>query len=201
MNGPAASRPSTTRPRSVRRLLLVALTPIALVASACGGDEANASIEPQSTTAAPLAVEPIVDAEAAHAQLVSALRDAGLSSLATAFDDVELTEITDAAEFTFFAPNDDAFTSLTADDLADLLSNPELLRDTLRNHLVEHPVTVDELAKLSSLTSALGRQIVVDESDGAVSVGGATIVVADRTVGDAVIHVVDGFIIPDSVTP
>lgn len=140
------------------------------------------------------------DAADAQSSLADLLRDVGASSAASAVEDVDISMLTDSDEFTFFAPNDDAFRSISADELADLLADPALLIDVLRNHTVPEQLSAEELAERTEVTSELGTTLPVSTSeDGTITVGDATVVTPGVLDGDktGVVHTVDRFIFPE----
>ena len=85
-------------------------------------------------------------------------------------------ELGDADAVTVLAPTDDAFEALPADEIAGLRSDPELLSRVLARHIAFGNVPASQLAA-----------------------GGATIVDADLTAGNGVVHVIDSVLIPDDV--
>ncbi len=135
------------------------------------------------------------DVETAQQEFVDAIDSLGLSSLATAFANVDLSDLTGSDGFTFLAPDDQAFTALGADQLADLLSDPERLEQTLRNHVIEQRVDSSALAGMESVTTAAGTTLDVVAQDGTVRIGGAEVVETDTDAGNGVIHVVDTVIV------
>lgn len=167
---------------TLRRLLLV-VAAASVVLTGCG-DPAESARDAARDVAS----------DDAHAEFQATLDDLGLTSLASAFADVRIDELTDVAEYTFFAPTDAAFLSLSADGLADLVSDRETLVAHLRRHVVATPLSATALEGVSGLTSASGDRIDVAVVDGVVMVGGAPVVRADQSAGDAVIHVIDGFV-------
>ncbi len=105
-------------------------------------------------------------------------------------DDDAVTET-----FTFFAPNDDAFTTLTAEQTAELLTDPSQIVETLRNHTLDTTVTAEDLTSLEQVSTRAGETLDVTVDGDTVMVGDVTAVTNDIEVGDGVIHVVDGFLI------
>lgn len=140
------------------------------------------------------------DAADAQSSLADLLRDVGASSAASAVEDVDISMLTDSDEFTFFAPNDDAFRSISADELADLLADPAQLIDVLRNHTIPEELSAEELAERTEVTSELGNTLPVSTSeDGTITVGDATVVTPGVLDGDktGVVHTVDRFLFPE----
>ena len=108
---------------------------------------------------------------------------------------VGLDEVTDADEVTVFVPNDDAFTSLDADQLATLIDDPDQVLEILRAHVVEGAVTSDDLQDGDTLTAVSGDELQVVVAGDTVEVGGATVVRADLTFDRGVVHVIDGVLL------
>lgn len=134
--------------------------------------------------------------DAQTAALAETLRDNGLTTLATAVEQVDIEQLVGDEEFTLFAPNDEAFLGLTADDTADLLADPAQLEEILRNHVVEERIDATQLAEMGSVTTAGGEtlSIVVDGDD--VTVGRANVVATDIEAGSGVVHAIDQVLLP-----
>lgn len=136
------------------------------------------------------------EVESNTADLAQTLRDNGLDSLASVVEQVDVDELVGDGEFTFLAPNDEAFTSLSADDMADLLSEPGQILDTLQNHLLDGTISAAELAEMDSVQTRAGESLPVTVDADTVMVGDVVVVTTDVEVGGGVIHVVDGFLLP-----
>lgn len=136
------------------------------------------------------------EVESNTADLAQTLRDNGLDSLASVVEQVDVDELVGDGEFTFLAPNDEAFTSLSADDMADLLSEPGQILDTLQNHLLDGTISAAELAEMDSVQTRAGESLPVTVDGDTVMVGDVVVVTTDVEVGGGVIHVVDGFLLP-----
>ncbi len=179
----------TPRPRSRVFSLAAAALVSVLVLASCGNDDDGITVGD-----AQQGVDQS-DVDTAQQSLVDAIESLGLSSLATAVAEVDLTDVTGSDGFTFLAPDDRAFTALGADQLADLLSDPERLADTLRNHVIEERLDSASLAGRDTVTTASGSTLdVVTEGD-TVMVGGAEVVDADTDAGNGVVHVIDSLIL------
>ena len=109
-----------TTPSRFRRGLAVGAALVLM--TACGGDDTESAVEDAADELSEEASDVAASAEEQSQQLATMLRDRGLSSVASAVELVDFTEIVDAPDFTFFAPDDEAFQTLTADEMADLLS-------------------------------------------------------------------------------
>lgn len=161
-----------------------------LLAGACSGDDDTGATD--TTDPVGELTDDVTEAsEDAQADLEEALRDAGLTSLASAVSQVDLSEQLEGNEFTVFAPNDDAFLALDSDDLSALLEDPAQILDLLQNHLVVgEQLTADDLADTDSVTAESGETLSVDGTGDPITIEGAT-VVSTETAGDGVIHVID----------
>ncbi len=160
--------------------------------SACGSSGSESVDEVTDTVDQALA-----DADSRADEFAEVLREQGLTSLATAFENVEFSQLTDSEEFTFFAPNDEAFVSLSSDEIADLLSDSDRIAAVLQNHTVEQRLTAAEIADSGSVNSASGTELQVVASGDTVTVGDATVITSDVEVGDGgIVHVVDRLLLP-----
>jgi transforming growth factor-beta-induced protein len=171
----------------------------ALALTACGSDDDGVSesdVEEAADEAGAVVTDAAEEIDATTVDLESALRDNGLDSLAGIVEQVDVSELIGTETFTFFAPNDEAFTTLSAEQTADLLTDPSQILDTLRNHTVESTVNGDELTSMDQVSTAAGETLEVSVDGETVMVGDVLVVTTDIEVGDGVIHVVDGFLIP-----
>ena len=201
-----------TAPGARRHHLVTALAAGALVLgiSACGSDDDPAvevgggTVEVDVTelrndlgSAVDNAVDDAVDnADATTDDLAQTLRDNGLDSLASVVERIDAAELVGDGEFTFLAPNDEAFTSLSADDMADLLSEPGQITETLQNHVLEGTISADQLAEMDTVDTRSGESLPVTVDGEVIMVGDVVIVSTDLEVGGGVVHVVDGFLLP-----
>jgi uncharacterized surface protein with fasciclin (FAS1) repeats len=182
-------------------IAIVASVGLAIGATACGSDGTIDDVAEGDTEAVATdlagAVDTVVEeAEAQTDDLAQALRDNGLDNAAGIVEEIDVSELIAGEEFTFFAPTDEAFTSLSADETADLLGDPTMVLDVLRNHTLNEAVTAAELTEAGSVQTEAGETVEVTEESGEVEIGGVVVVTTDITVGDGVIHVVDGFLLP-----
>jgi transforming growth factor-beta-induced protein len=181
--------PSTTR-RFVAGLAVGAL--VALTA-ACGSDDDVTNVD--ATDVENVVDTVVAEVESASDDLAQTLRDNGLNTIAGIIEDVDISSLLDDETFTFFAPNDDAFTSLGAEQTADLLTDPSRVLNVLRNHALSDPVSAAELAERESVVTEAGETLVVRADGDTVTVGEVTVVDTDIDVGGGVIHVVDGLLL------
>jgi uncharacterized surface protein with fasciclin (FAS1) repeats len=195
---------SDVRRRQLRSVAAAAA--MVAVLAACGSDDdavvdvGDGSIEVDVTAlegAVDSAVDDVVDeATSTSADLAEQLRANGLDSAAGIVEQIDVAELTGDGEFTFFAPNDEAFTSLTADQIADLLTDPGQILETLRNHTLDSTETASDLTAMDSVDTRAGESLPISVEGDAVTIGDVAVVSTDITVGGGVIHVVDGFLLP-----
>jgi uncharacterized surface protein with fasciclin (FAS1) repeats len=192
-------RTAPDNPRSSRavgaRSLWALIAAVVLLGTACGDSDGDLVLD-DSTDAADAADQAAPSVEAVSDDLATVLEDAGLSTVATAVRSIDVSEIVGGDEFTFFAPNDEAFQALDAEAAADLLADPAELLDVLRNHVVDQRIDAAALADMADLTTVEGSTLAVDAGGDTVTVGEAVIVESDIAVGDGVVHVIDGVLLP-----
>ena len=98
--------------------------------------------------------------------------------------------------FTVFAPTDEAFAKIPAEDLNALISNKPALSDLLTYHVVAGKVLAADVAALSVAQTVQGQSVSISVQDGKVFVDGAQVVMADIMTSNGVIHVIDSVIVP-----
>jgi uncharacterized surface protein with fasciclin (FAS1) repeats len=171
---------------------------LAVVTTACGSDDTTS--EPVVDSAAEQVGE-VVDSAASEVDSTSediaqTLRDNGLDSIAAVVEQVDVTEWLGDGDFTFFAPNNEAFMTLDADQTADLLTDPSQILDVLENHTLASTVMADDLATMTSVDTEAGETLEVTSEGDTITVGGVAVVTPDIEVAGGVIHVVDGLLLP-----
>lgn len=165
---------------------------------ACGDtDEPTISDVTEAVTEASEAVDDAIDeTDAASADLAQALRDNGLDTLASALETIDIDQLIDVEDYTLLAPDDDAFLGMGAEQTADLLSDPSMILDVLRNHVVAEPLTAEQLEAAGTVETENGTSLTVTVEGDTVMIGDATVVRADIEVGSSVVHVVDAVLVP-----
>ena len=127
------------------------------------------------------------------AQLVS--NDPEFSTLldalvATGLDDT----LAQSGTFTVFAPTNAAFSKLDLEFYNLLLSDPDLLREALRYHVVEGQ-SIDSITALAaagtSITAATGESLAISINDGSLTINDATVTQSDLTATNGVVHAID----------
>jgi uncharacterized surface protein with fasciclin (FAS1) repeats len=129
--------------------------------------------------------------------IVETARDAGsFTTLLAAVDAAGLRDtLADGGPFTVFAPTDEAFSNLPAGTVESLLADPAKLTAVLTYHVVPGHVSAAEVSTLESATTVQGQELSIT-SNGEVTVGGATVLMADIEAGNGVIHVIDRVLVP-----
>jgi len=97
--------------------------------------------------------------------------------------------------FTVFAPTDEAFEKIPADQLNALLADKAALTQVLTYHVVPGKVMAADVVKLESAETAQGQSITIDAGDG-VKVDSAMVVQTDIETSNGVIHVIDTVLLP-----
>lgn len=131
------------------------------------------------------------------AALADELEQAGLTTVASAVRQVAIGDLVETADYTLFAPDDEAFQDLTADELANLTSEPERVESVLGGHLADEAVSADDLASRSDLAMRNGETLGVTVEDGQVTVGDADVLDTIEGPDGAVIHVVDALLVTE----
>jgi uncharacterized surface protein with fasciclin (FAS1) repeats len=121
------------------------------------------------------------------------------TTLETAVDEAQLAgALSDlAANYTVFAPNDDAFAPV---DVATLLTDPTGdLQKILQYHVLGSEVFSSDLTDGQVATTLLGQDISVGiDANGAVTINGnALVIAADITTLNGVVHVLNNVLLPD----
>jgi uncharacterized surface protein with fasciclin (FAS1) repeats len=97
--------------------------------------------------------------------------------------------------FTVFAPTDDAFSAIPADVIETLLADPTGdLTQILLNHVVSGATMSTDLSDGMMITTLQGGEVMVSITDGMVMIGNATVIIADISADNGVVHVIDAVI-------
>jgi len=97
--------------------------------------------------------------------------------------------------FTVFAPNDEAFGSLSEGAIEGLLKDIPRLRSVLNFHVVAGKHMAADIQKMTSVKNLQGASMAVDTSRG-VRIHGAQVIQTDIQADNGVIHVVDSVLMP-----
>jgi len=154
----------------------------------------------------------IVSLQAQDQNIVEiAAGDINFSTLVTAVTEAGLVDVLadPEAEWTVFAPTNDAFAALPEGALDMLLADTALLTRVLTYHVVEGTVTSDMISPMmapSMEMSAPGEPLMGSQldvqvtDDGMVMIIDATVVMADIMASNGVIHVIDTLLVPADIT-
>lgn len=128
----------------------------------------------------------------------TAVAAGSFNTLATALTEAGLVEtLKGEGPFTVFAPTDEAFAKIPADQLKAILADKELLTSILTYHVVAGKVTAADVMKLDSATTVQGTDVAVSTTDG-VMINASKVVTADIMTSNGIIHVIDTVLIPAS---
>lgn len=122
----------------------------------------------------------------------------GLETLATALTASGMAAGLDApGPLTFFAPNNDAFAAIPADQLNALLADPATLAPILQYHIVIDNISTTGLGTLGAALSSSGLPITATlQADGSLLINDATVVQGDIPAANGVIHIIDHVLMP-----
>ncbi|MCU0475681.1 MAG: fasciclin domain-containing protein [Anaerolineae bacterium] len=125
-----------------------------------------------------------------------------LSTLLSLVEAAGLAEVLNStdAEFTIFAPTNDAFAALPSFVVEYVTSDVELLTAVLTYHALPAAVTSDAVSPMMAAT-VNGGELTIDVVDGMVKVDQATVVTADIIASNGVIHIIDSVLVPTITLP
>lgn len=163
---------------------------------------------PLSTTTSPMAtvttpsVVTTAPATAPSNSLTYVAEEDSVLSVVTGRDDTTrymqlVTALGDDAVFrqergiTLIVPVDSAWESFGADGFAALLQDPNAVALLLSQHISIGVFTLDELVATGFLSNALATELPVIDTTGTVTIDEATVLAADLTAGNGVVHLVD----------
>lgn len=133
-----------------------------------------------------------------------------LSTLVTAVQEAGLVDVLSDpdAQWTVFAPTNEAFAALPAGVLDMLLADQALLTRVLTYHVVEGAITSDMLTDMMAPSmemtapgaDLMGSELMVEVGDdGSVMVNDATVLIADVIASNGVVHVIDKVLVPADI--
>ncbi|MGY6629425.1 MAG: fasciclin domain-containing protein [Wenzhouxiangella sp.] len=138
------------------------------------------------------------EAHEGPANIIETARAAG--NFNTLLAAVEAAGLTDALSgdgpFTVFAPTDEAFAQIPADQLQGLLEDTETLTAILTYHVVSGAVTSAEVVLIDSATTLQGSDVTITVTDDGVQVDEANVIAVDIEASNGIIHVIDAVITP-----
>ncbi len=160
---------------STRSLLFLALlTPLALIGCNSTGETKTSQMDIVDTAVSAGSFNTLVTAVKA-ADLVDTLKGEG--------------------PFTVFAPTDEAFARIPAEQLNALLADKQALTNVLTYHVVPGKVMARDVIKLASAKTVQGQSLTIDTTSG-VRIDNANVIQTDIETRNGVIHVIDAVILP-----
>ncbi len=181
--------------RTSTRALAVGVTAAVIALSACGDDGNDSADTTAATTEAG-------DAAASGTIVDVAVENGSFTTLVAAVEAAGLVEtLSGDGPFTVFAPTDDAFAALPDGVLDALLlpENQDTLTAILTYHVVPGTVLAADIAD-GDVATVEGQSVTL-ATEGGVTVNGVSVVTADVTASNGVIHVIDGVLLPPDVDP
>lgn len=155
---------------------------------------------PQDTLPPPAAAEfPAEDVVADTNTIVGRLQaDGRFSMLLSALQSTGLDqELANAGPVTLFAPTDEAFNMLSPEAAMSLMEDNNKLRELLLNHVATEVIASEDVQEESEVSTMGGETVTVRSEAGTVKVEDATVVQADLSAGESVVHAVNQVIIKE----
>ncbi len=122
-----------------------------------------------------------------------------LSTLVTAVVAAGLVDtLNSEGPFTIFAPFNDAFAAIPADDLDAILADTDLLTSILTYHVVAG-VSLDaqELVDAGTVTTVNGADLTIAATDDTITVNGVAMVICGNVqTANATVHIIDTVLVP-----
>jgi transforming growth factor-beta-induced protein len=132
----------------------------------------------------------------------TAVNAGSFNTLATALGAADLVAtLKSEGPFTVFAPTDEAFAKIPADQLNAILADKALLTKILTYHVVASKLLANDVLGQSALTSVEGSEIRVSLNSNGAFVNDSKIVATDVLASNGVIHVIDTVLLPPAETP
>jgi len=132
----------------------------------------------------------------------TALGAESFSTLVAALKAADLVEaLQGEGPFTVFAPTNEAFAKLPAEQLANLLEpeNKGLLTSILTYHVLPANVPAKTVLRSKNAMTLNGQRIHFATTDGGVTVQGASVIQTDIACSNGTIHVIDSIILPSTL--
>lgn len=124
-----------------------------------------------------------------------------LSQLADLLDQAGLGGVlTGEGPVTVFAPTNDAIGAVPADVLDRVAGDPDLLGQVLGFHVVDGVITAEDAVAAGTLETTQGESIIIAASADQVTASGAPLSETDIEASNGVLHILDGLMVPPSIT-
>lgn len=137
--------------------------------------------------------------------LLEVARDSGsFDTLVTALEaaGLDATLADESGQFTVFAPTDDAFAALPEGTLDALLSDPDMLTDTLLYHVISGSVVGSDTAvSLAGKTQIMANdgKLAITLREDALYINESMVIDTDIEASNGVIHVLDAVLSPNNI--
>ena len=177
--------------RTIR--IAAAAAVVALLAAGCSSSndssDASASDNSTSTTEATMpAGDTIVDVASANADF---------STLVAAVTEADLVEtLQGEGPFTVFAPTNEAFAKIPADQLDAILADTAQLTSILTYHVVPAKVLAADLQPEQMVKTVQGQDVDIKVAASGATINGCAIVKTDVMASNGVIHAIDCVLTP-----
>jgi uncharacterized surface protein with fasciclin (FAS1) repeats len=126
----------------------------------------------------------------------TAARTPQLSTLSRLINEAGLADtLRGAGPFTVFAPSDEAFKAVTADTLAKLAADKDMLRAVLTFHVVAGKVPAADLQN-GNVKTVQGANVALAKAGSFVTVEDAVVQTADVMASNGVVHIIDRVLMP-----
>jgi transforming growth factor-beta-induced protein len=121
-----------------------------------------------------------------------------LSTLVTAVGEAGLVDtLNGEGPFTIFAPVNDAFAAIPADQLNAILADKDLLTSILTYHVIAgEQLSSADLIKAGSVTTVNGEDLTITGDGGSLMVNGASSLCMDVPTANATVHLIDTVLVP-----
>jgi uncharacterized surface protein with fasciclin (FAS1) repeats len=200
---------------------------IAFVLAACGGGTSATTQAPTPTTAATPTTMTETTAASASDQLMAmnvgpacgavpadgegsfdgmaddpaataASNNPVLSTLVSAVVEAELVDtLNSEGPFTIFAPYNDAFAAIPADQLNAILADKAQLTSILTYHVVAgEELDLAALAADMEVTTVQGETLTIEPAGDLVTVNGANVICGNVQTANATVHIIDTVLVP-----
>jgi uncharacterized surface protein with fasciclin (FAS1) repeats len=137
----------------------------------------------------------------------TAIADGRFQTLVAA---LQATDLVDAladedANYTVFAPTDDAFALIGQENINNLLGNPDILSNILLQHVLPIPANSTTAFTLNGKTveTLSGAEVLlkINADSDMLTFGGANVIIKDIYTSNGIIHVIDAVIVGDVDLP
>jgi uncharacterized surface protein with fasciclin (FAS1) repeats len=188
--GAAVTTPATNAaPAAAPVTDAVSTTPAAMAALEPTGPGCAAVPADGAGSFAGMAQDPAATAASnnpALATLVAAVTAAGLADT-----------LNGEGSFTIFAPTNDAFAKIPADQLQKILADKDMLTSILTFHVVAgEKMSSADLVKAGTVATVNGAKLTITDVGGTLMVNGAKSVCVDVPTANATVHIIDTVLTP-----